>query len=492
MSDDGEVLVLEPASTELTLGRLGRVVVREPSMAAEHFLDVEEQSAQAPQARSNALLAACLDPEVDDGDVARLSDRDRRRLMLAVIRLKDGEKEWRALYGTDLSLDERFVSAMRTIRDREMRSMLASLRKSIRRNVVLPNEVAANYAKQMQNAIRASRHLSGISGHFAMLDKANQVMKTLATAATPPVIAPLKHLTAPANLDVLGGKFAMDGSLGLIGKLDRSVFIVPRSLSLIEKVQMAPLLTQGWRAAYTAALPKVVSPNLVGGSLAQLLETQQQFAEVAAFIEQWQEHPLWFLVKAFGMRASRVFAGLTLDEAEELLLDALEQVVRDGEFVPALRRLLDDAPLNDLQREWLGDSLDHAARGLWAKALPPFFFGFEGALYNVAVAQQVVKQNEGKILVAEGLLRKLSFSADFTLFLIRRVYGGTGHAFRHGRADSGERQQMLYGVVAVAGWADVTLGTSALRVLASRLGPRLSAAVEGSLAPALPSGATEA
>jgi hypothetical protein len=80
--------------------------------------------------------------------------------------------------------------------------------------------------------------------------------------------------------------------------------------------------------------------------------------------------------------------------------------------------------------------------------------GLRGALHNVAVTRNLVEQTEGKIRGAEHLLNRLAFSSDYTLFVIRRVYGGAGNRFRHGRADSGERQRMLYSVAALAGWLD--------------------------------------
>lgn len=49
----------------------------------------------------------------------------------------------------------------------------------------------------------------------------------------------------------------------------------------------------------------------------------------------------------------------------------------------------------------------------------------------------------------------------FRAFLVRRPYGGRGHPFRHGRADEGEREQVLFLLVALAGWFETFPGVPA-------------------------------
>jgi hypothetical protein len=71
----------------------------------------------------------------------------------------------------------------------------------------------------------------------------------------------------------------------------------------------------------------------------------------------------------------------------------------------------------------------------------------------------------------------MAMSDKYTAFLVRRVFGGIGNAFRHGRADSGERDQVLFAVVAVAGWVDYFLELDSMGVLANELAQRLDAAI---------------
>ena len=55
----------------------------------------------------------------------------------------------------------------------------------------------------------------------------------------------------------------------------------------------------------------------------------------------------------------------------------------------------------------------------------------------------------------EGVAKQLGLAEHFERFLLRRVYGGTGHLFRHGVAESGVQRQVVYMAVATAGWLEV-------------------------------------
>jgi hypothetical protein len=55
----------------------------------------------------------------------------------------------------------------------------------------------------------------------------------------------------------------------------------------------------------------------------------------------------------------------------------------------------------------------------------------------------------------ERVAKELRLRDAFERFLVRRVYGGTGHLFRHGAAADGVEHQVVYMAVAVAGWLDV-------------------------------------
>ena len=185
-------------------------------------------------------------------------------------------------------------------------------------------------------------------------------------------------------------------------------------------------------------------------------------------------------MSAFGLRDARPLVGLSVDEVEEVLLDSLEEVVRDGELTEALREIVREAPYPEgLAREWLIHGLEHAERGEWVHAVLPLVAGLEGALAAAAVARSLIAGAGGKYPPAEKVVKKLlPVGDDYRTFLILRVYGGRGNTFRHGRADSGERRQALHSIVALVGWADAFLELSGMRVLGELLAERLPEAVE--------------
>ena len=213
--------------------------------------------------------------------------------------------------------------------------------------------------------------------------------------------------------------------------------------------------------------------------LARMREFGKTLAEVAEFTHDWEDDPLWFLLSVFGIGAARRFAGLTRDQVEQALLSALAEVVTDGEFVRALREVLCDAPhLSANQRAWLDHGLEHAAAGDWVQAVPQMLPGLEGALRRAAVGTALIVERGGKVPAAEKLVKDMAMSDDFTTFLVQRVFGGIGNAFRHGRADSGERDQVLFAIVALAGWVDYFLELNSMGVLADELLDRLDDAIE--------------
>jgi hypothetical protein len=226
------------------------------------------------------------------------------------------------------------------------------------------------------------------------------------------------------------------------------------------------------------ALPRFEGLTGFRDVLAPLRELGETLAELGEFMRVWEDDPLWFLLSVFGMRAARRFAGLTRDEVEEALLAALAEVVTDGEFVAALRHVLREAPhLTSNQRAWLDHGLEHAAAGDWVQAVPQMLLGLEGALHRAAVGKALVVDQGGKVPAAEKLVKQMAMSDEYTAFLVRRVFGGIGNAFRHGRADSGERDQVLFAVVAVAGWVDYFLELNSMGVLADELAERLDGAI---------------
>ena len=63
-------------------------------------------------------------------EVAALSSADRHRLMLGTLRVSGAERDWRRLYGTHLTTDERYAATMRWAQQRQFEALRESLRRS--------------------------------------------------------------------------------------------------------------------------------------------------------------------------------------------------------------------------------------------------------------------------------------------------------------------------------------------------------------------------
>jgi hypothetical protein len=128
-----EVLIDVPTVPVPVRGRV--LEVRAPTIGADRAI---EWRARRPgwcriADAVDQFLAACLEPKASATEIRELSEHDRRRLMLAVVRSRDSEGDWRRLHGTMLNLDERFFSVMLWARRREAESLrrnLQGLRKS--------------------------------------------------------------------------------------------------------------------------------------------------------------------------------------------------------------------------------------------------------------------------------------------------------------------------------------------------------------------------
>ena len=147
-------------------------------------------------------------------------------------------------------------------------------------------------------------------------------------------------------------------------------------------------------------------------------------------------------------------------EVEAAVVDALEAVITDGEFVPALREAVASAPhLVDSQRIHLDHMLEHAAQREYVHAVAPLYFGLEGAFWEVAYQLPVVTPERrdlrvpNKLVGFEKVVKLLPLEQELQTFMVRAVFGTAGNAYRHGGASSGERRQVLFGIAALAGRA---------------------------------------
>lgn len=103
---------------------------------------------------ANELISMWTSPRIAPAAVGALGGGDRRRALLAVVRAAEAEADWRALYGTSLSTDERFVAVMRWSRERELREVRESLAASRR---LLTRQVAGTSKAMSQTLLAATR-----------------------------------------------------------------------------------------------------------------------------------------------------------------------------------------------------------------------------------------------------------------------------------------------------------------------------------------------
>jgi len=106
--------------------------------------------------------------------------------------------------------------------------------------------------------------------------------------------------------------------------------------------------------------------------------------------------------------------------------------------------------------------------------------GLEGAFHNTARERKLISptgtyiaQPNKTVGGAEAVIRLLPVDEDYETFIVRRLFGGVGDPHRHGTAEDGERQQVLMGIIGLAGWMDAFMELSATEVLAQEMAKRL-------------------
>jgi hypothetical protein len=132
----------------------GRVLdVRPPSMAADKELLWRSRRPGWYGTREavDCFLTRCVE-NASLGSIRELDDRDRRRLMLVVVRSRKCEADWRRLYGSSLGLDERFFAVMIWAREREARRLQERL-VELRENLIRSNE---DQVRSISEAARAA------------------------------------------------------------------------------------------------------------------------------------------------------------------------------------------------------------------------------------------------------------------------------------------------------------------------------------------------
>jgi hypothetical protein len=228
-------------------------------------------------------------------------------------------------------------------------------------------------------------------------------------------------------------------------------------------------------------------------SLSREWERSRLFFEaVAAVASEWEGKALWFVLSSLPMGRLRSLAGRDREQVEEAVLRALEAVVAGGEFVPALREVLEQAPISDFQRANLIHGLELVEGREYVLAVLPLLGGLQGAIYRVARERSVIDakrrllSNPGKR--AHGVntvVREMQLADEGFSKFLHHVFDTEGNAYRHGDAEGSERRRALLAIVALCGWMDAFMGLSARDVLVDLLGNELPHVIEHLDEPAL-------
>jgi hypothetical protein len=162
--------------------------------------------------------------------------------------------------------------------------------------------------------------------------------------------------------------------------------------------------------------------------------------------------------------------GLVETAGEAALVDLLERAVRDERVLARLRATISALPLSESKRVRLDHALGHVESGEFPLAIDALIAVVEGMFWSEAEGRGLIR-GRGRFTPASGwggeargvesLFRPLEVPPVFREFLVHRAYGGRGDSFRHGRADEGEREQVVFLVFALAGWLELFAGAPA-------------------------------
>lgn len=520
-------------------------VIEPPSWLSEDAL----RSFYDRPARANAfafvneLLATCVEPRRRPGEFAALPDDDRARLRRLLVVVCKREKQWRSLYGSALTLDERLFAVMfwRHLQAERFRARLIERRRELEAQaaaaglagVTVPTldiesataGVSVALAERVPNLPDYTSWLPkslspALWGGFEMggLSKAIKSMSAISSFAALP--GRLGYVHAPSMMLGLSSSKSFAplgiGETNLLKSL-RDVARVPgvmglQSPGLANLLREQNRLTQvGLNISRTLGLPGgfpelsvLTTMRSAGESLTRLLDPfrgwRETMEEVEAVARVWERRALWYLLSRFGLAVLRRLAGLAEPEVEDAVLYALEGVLSDGPFTPALRRAVAEAPhLTSTQREQLDHMLELTAQGRYVLASPLLYVALEGAFWQVGYAHTVVTaerrhpENHNKTVQFESfvklLVRRFDLEPELQTLIVRELYGTAGNPYRHGGVTGEERRKVLFGIVALCGWLESFAEQPALTALGSRMAEALPEAIGRAQRLALPPGA---
>jgi hypothetical protein len=495
------------------------------------------------KAATDVVLLRAAQEALTEVDLRGLEERDRRRLMLGVVRVSGSESDWRRLYGTSLSPDERFLAVMIWAARREAREAQVGLREMRERLIeeVSPSVgtvpqatpaiagigkqlVAMNSFSRMAKTgslfpgfqsgtlagfapTLASTSNIGMNPAFSETIKSSIAALGVQSPTTPALsktwASPLASAGMRADMSRLASDIgalliAKEFSAGIVASdymsnisslanqfepatdfssVAKHLGLLPGSSPAIKQLEHLALGRNAFASfkiaeIFRGGLPEQLDSlkfGLDGNLWRQTQETMESLL-MAELSRLWRGDPLWHLIGYLNPRRLPALLRHCREEVYEAVLDGLEEVVRDSDLAEQLLVACDEMGfLSSEQRDWLRHGLEHAREGNWLQAMPPMTWGFEGAIFNGAVAAEAIAAREGKKLAAEKVIKAIELDQELEVFATRLVFGGRGNAFRHGRPENKARDQALLQIVALVGWIDFNLGTTGTAKLASEL-----------------------
>jgi len=244
-----------------------------------------------------------------------------------------------------------------------------------------------------------------------------------------------------------------------------------RLASSVTIEQLFPRIESSWLKSFS--VDSVLGKALVAG-----LETSREVVE--CFYDYWFKDrqrspefppPIMFLLsKVPAQLATKIYEAERRND-DSLMLELLEQVLADPEYLDDLQAAVVKAPvLHEPAREQLIEGLKQTTEGKYSIAYPNLYAGLEPAFFETARAEGIIDAknhfldpyDSGKARKVEDLLAWLQLSPSYRKYLRSWIFSEVGNDFRHGDVSDPARcrRQSLLLVGALVGWLEEIGGWS--------------------------------
>jgi len=401
---------------------------------------------------SDFLATSLAHPRLDVREIDDLSDLARERLRAAAAEANGCGSAHRALAGSHLSRDERLFAAYYST----MREHFVSL---ARVGVGIAAQATAGLVRAAVPVVRP------LVAHSAA--RIVQARESLASTVNRGVARRVERLSrpdvwVPPRVQIPGRSIETIAATAMSRQLDNIARVVVANR---EPLRGGLLIYEAFRG------------------LSRYGQRHERLLEIDERVRLWSEGPLGYVTEPLRVGVALELIALVEEAGEAALLDPLERAARDEQVIARLRAAIRELPLSDSKRQRLDHALGHVLAGEFVHALDPLIAVVEGLFWLAAKERGVIDERDrftsasginGTARGVEKLLTPLGVSGAFYTFVVHRAYGGAGHPFRHGRADEGEREQVLFLILTLSGWLETFAGVPARGWLLGALERELS------------------